>query len=257
MISEQPVGFFDSGIGGITVLKDAIQSLPNENYIYYGDNKNAPYGEKSEEQIQELTIACGEFLYNKGVKAIVIACNTATSAAVILMRQKYNIPVISMEPAVKPAVASLNTGNVLVLATPVTVGQQRYKQLLNTVGSTDKVFSVGCSGLVELIEKDIKSDAIDRYLEKRLEDYEALEIDAIVLGCTHYTFIKNKIAEYAQKHFKNNVVLFDGNAGTVRQLKHVLEERKQLNSKTNKGQVEFFTSGEDIHLFEKLLNTEE
>ena len=256
MSNIQPVGFFDSGIGGITVLKEALELLPNENYIYYGDNKNAPYGEKTEEEIQNLTMACGEFLYKKGVKAIVIACNTATSTAVIMMREKFNIPVISMEPAVKPAVASLKKGNVLVLATPVTVSQQRYKKLLSTVGSEERVISAGCSGLAELIENgDFESKEIDQYLDKRLKEFHGMEIDAIVLGCTHYTFLKDKIAQYARRHFKNDAAIFDGNNGTVRQLKRVLEENALLNTQKVKGKVEFYSSSEqDIIFFEKLLN---
>ena len=99
----KPIGFFDSGVGGISVLKTAFALMPNENYIYYGDNLNAPYGEKSEEQIKALSLEAGAFLYSKGVKAIVMACNTATSTSVYMMRDKYSIPVISMEPAVKPA----------------------------------------------------------------------------------------------------------------------------------------------------------
>ena len=257
MSNTQPVGFFDSGIGGITVLKEALKLLPNENYIYYGDNKNAPYGEKTEEEVQNLTMACGEFLYEKGVKAIVMACNTATSTAVNTMREKFNIPVISMEPAVKPAVASLKNGKVLVLATPVTVSQTRYKKLLSTVGSEERVISAGCSGLVELIESgDFESKDIDQYLERRLKEFDDMEIDAIVLGCTHYTFLKDKIAKYARSHFKNDASILDGNNGTVRQLKHVLEENKLLNTQNMKGKVKFYSSLEqDITFFKRLLNT--
>ena len=121
----RPIGFFDSGVGGISVLKTAWRLMPYENYIYYGDNINAPYGEKTEEQIKALSLAAGGFLFAKGVKAIVMACNTATSAAVKIMREKYNIPVVSMEPAVKPALLASGEGKVLVLATPATVTQAR------------------------------------------------------------------------------------------------------------------------------------
>ena len=126
----RPIGFFDSGMGGISVLKTAYQKMPNENYIYYGDSANAPYGNKTEAQIKKLSLDAGKALFDMGVKAIVMACNTATSAAVILMREKYNIPVISMEPAVRPALAASAKGKVLVLATPATVSQSRYLGLL-------------------------------------------------------------------------------------------------------------------------------
>lgn len=250
-----PVGFFDSGIGGISVLKEAFTYMPFENYIYYGDNKNAPYGEKTEEEIKNLTLACGEFLYRKGVKAIVIACNTATSAAVLLMREKYNLPVISMEPAVKPAVAALKDGIALVLATPATVNQQRYKKLLNTVGSEERVVSIGCPGLVELIEAgDFESPQIGAYIEDRLREFDGREIDAVVLGCTHYSFIRDNIKRHMDRHFTGMRQIFDGNGGTARQLKRVLEENKILNGSDEKGSVRFYTSAEEslIPCFEEL-----
>lgn len=259
MSSNKPIGFFDSGIGGITVLREAFKILPNENYIYYGDNRNAPYGEKEEEQIQELTLACGEFLFYKGVKAIVMACNTATSTAVILMREKYKIPVISMEPAVKPAVQHLKNGKVLVLATPVTVSQQRYKQLLHTVGHEDNIISVGCRGLVELIEAgDFTSPAIEECLAHLLNDYEGMETDAIVLGCTHYSFLRENISNYVQRHLKGSPVILDGNSGTVRQLKRVLSEKGLLNNMQEKGTVEFFSSlGHEIKFYENLFTAKD
>lgn len=259
MSSNKPIGFFDSGIGGLTVLREACDILPNEDYIYYGDNKNAPYGDKKEEQIQELTLACGEFLFRKGVKAIVIACNTATSTAVFLMREKYKFPVISMEPAVKPAVQQLKNGKVLVLATPVTVSQQRYKQLLHTVGHEDRIISVGMSGLVELVEAgDFASPAIEECFSCLLQDYEGMETDAIVLGCTHYSFLRENISNYAKRHLKGNPVILDGNGGTVRQLKRVLLEKDLLNNEQEKGTVEFFSSmGHDIKLYEKLFTAKD
>ena len=250
MSNNNPVGFFDSGIGGITVLKEAVQLLPYENFIYYGDGKNAPYGEKSEDVVQELTLACGEFLYQKGVKAIVIACNTATSTAVIRMREKYRIPVISMEPAVKPAVAALKNGHALVLATPVTVSQERYLKLLHTVGSEERVFSVGCGGLVELIEEgDFHSPRLKDYLKRRLRAYEGMEIDAIVLGCTHYTFIKDEIADFAREYFRGTPMVIDGNGGTVRQLLRVLENSGLLNTQKDTGKIEFYSSLEEHAAF--------
>jgi len=252
---NSPVGFFDSGIGGISVLKEAFETMPFESFIYFGDNKNAPYGEKTEEEIKDLTLACGEFLYRRGVKAIVMACNTATSAAVLLMREKYNIPVVSMEPAVKPAVAAAGNGTILVLATPATINQQRYKKLLETVGKTEKIISAGCPGLVEIIEKgDFDSPDIDSYLENKLKGFDGMEIDAIVLGCTHYTFIRENIEKHAKAHFKGMRRIFDGNGGTVRQLKRVLEENGILNDLDKEGSIRFYTSSEEniIPLFEEL-----
>jgi glutamate racemase len=253
----KPIGFFDSGLGGISVLKTAGRILPNENYIYYGDNLNAPYGEKTEEEIKKLTLdACG-FLYDKGVKAIVIACNTATSAAVIMMRETYNIPVISMEPAVKPALEGRIPGKVLVLATPATVSQARYLGLIERLGAHREVISVGCGGLVELIEDGHTDEAsIHAYLLQRLAFLEGQAIGAVVLGCTHYSFIEAPVKSYIDKMTHTDCPVFDGRHGTARQLERVLQENKLLCESGEKGSVQFYASKPDydISAFEKLYN---
>ena len=246
----KPIGFFDSGLGGLSVLKTAHQLLPCENYIYFGDNLNAPYGEKSEEQIKKLTLdACG-FLYDKGVKAIVIACNTATSAAVIMMRETYNIPVISMEPAVKPALQGRLDGKVLVLATPATVSQARYLGLIERLNAHSEVISVGCGGLVELIENGrTDEESIHAYLSKRLAFLDGQAIGAVVLGCTHFPLFKNVLTRIVP-----GIDIIDGNEGTVRHLHEVLRACDKLNTSEEKGKIVFYRSGklvEDPALLEK------
>ena len=253
--SCKPIGFFDSGLGGISVLKTACRLLPGENYIYFGDNLNAPYGDRSEEEIKKLTLdACG-FLYDKGVKAIVIACNTATSAAVIMMREKYNIPVISMEPAVKPALEGRNPGKVLVLATPATVSQARYLGLIERLGAHNDVISVGCGGLVELIEEGRTDEAsIHDYLSKRLAFLDGQAVGAVVLGCTHYSFVEAPIKSYIDKVTHTDCPVFDGRHGTVRQLQRVLQQQDMLCSGEGKGRIQYFASkrGFNISAFEKI-----
>jgi glutamate racemase len=245
-ISERPVGFFDSGVGGLSVLKTAFSLMPDENYIYFGDNANAPYGEKSEDEIKALSMAAGEFLFSKGVKVIVVACNTATSAAIQLMRDTFNLPVISMEPAVKPALSALKGGKVLVLATPATVLQARYLNLLERLDAQDKVISVGCSGLVELIEEGRTDEAsVHAYLEKRLEHLAGQQIDAVVLGCTHYSFVESPIKSYIDSAFHTDCPVFDGRHGTARQLQHVLDEQGIRRSAGTPGSVQFFSSAAD------------
>ncbi len=251
----KPIGFFDSGIGGISVLKTASAIMPNENYIYYGDNNNAPYGDKSEAQIKELSLAAGDFLFSKGVKAIVMACNTATSASVKIMREKYNIPVISMEPAVKPALSVVGKGKVLVLATPATVSQARYLGLIERLGANNKVVSLGCGGLVELIEEGRTDEkSVHSYLQGKMPCLDGQEIDAVVLGCTHYSFVENEIKDFFDNAYHKNFQIFDGRHGTARQLQRVLKQRDILCEKTFKGSISFFSSGQDIHIdtFEKL-----
>ena len=243
-MNARPIGFFDSGVGGISVLKTAFLRMPNENYIYYGDNKNAPYGEKSEEEIKQLSLAAGAFLYDKGVKAIVVACNTATSAAVIMMREKYSIPVISMEPAVKPALGV--EGKVLVLATPATVTQARYLGLIERLDAQDRVISVGCGGLVELIEQgQTDKQSIHRCLSSHLEGISEAQIGAVVLGCTHYTFVENHIKSCIDETFQTDCTVFDGRFGTARQLAQVIEQQGLANSGGEPGSVYFFSSRMD------------
>lgn len=240
----KPIGFFDSGVGGISVLKTAYELMPNENYIYYGDNANAPYGEKNEEQIKQLSLKAGAFLFEKGVKAIVMACNTATSAAVIMMRERYSIPVISMEPAVKPALAS--EGKVLVLATPATVSQARYLGLIERLSAQDRVVSVGCGGLVELIEQG-KTDekSIHDCLAQRLSGLTTKPVGAVVLGCTHYSFVESHIKSYIDKAFHTDCRVFDGRQGTALHLEHVLVENGIRSNSGKPGSVTYFASRPD------------
>lgn len=254
---NRPIGFFDSGVGGISVLKTAFLLLPSENYIYYGDSANAPYGEKSEEEIKELSLAAGRFLFDKGVKAIVIACNTATSAAVNQMREEFNIPVISMEPAVRPALAEIKEGKILVLATAATVSQKRYLKLIERLNAEDKVVSIGCSGLVEMIEGGKTSQGeLDAYFDNILVDIKNLMIDAAVIGCTHYSFIHKEIKNYIDRTLNTDCLIFDGKDGTSHQLRRVLEDNNMLRSDSEEGKVEFFTSGQEVQLikFKKLFD---
>ncbi len=239
----RPIGFFDSGVGGISVLKTAFLLMPSENYIYHGDNANSPYGEKSENEIKKLSLAAGRFLFDKGVKAIVIACNTATSAAVNQMREEFNIPVLSMEPAVRPALAENKDGKILVLATAATVSQERYLKLLKKLEAQDKVVSVGCSGLVELIENGNTSQKeLDLYFDKILSRIKNIKVESAVIGCTHYSFISKEIKNYLDRAYNIDCLIFDGKEGTSHHLRRVLEENGMLCD-SRKGSVRFYTSG--------------
>jgi len=243
----KPIGFFDSGVGGISVLKTAYKLMPNENYIYYGDNLNAPYGEKTEEQIKALSLEAGAFLFSKGVKAIVMACNTATSTSVYMMREKYSIPVISMEPAVKPALSAVKDGRVLVLATPATVSQKRYLSLLSKLKAGKRVVSVGCGGLVELIEQGrTDEESVHTYLDRKLANLRGENISAVVLGCTHYAFAEKEIKSYIDKMYHTDCPVFDGRHGTVRQLKRVLLQDGLDCAQDCEGSVTFYSSDKSI-----------
>ena len=248
-----PIGMFDSGVGGISVLREARQFLPGEHFIFYGDTMNAPYGTKTKEQVLQLSRAVVEKLLASGVKAIVIACNTATSAAARELREQYDLPIIGMEPALKPAAALHQDGYVLSLATPGTIKGEKYRHLLERYG--EGVVSLPCPGMMEFVEKgEVDSDALHQFLELLFAPYKENVPEAIVLGCTHYVFLKKAI----RRHFPD-VPLIDGNGGTVRQLKHLLEERDLLNDEEEKGSVTLLSSGNPgaVQLMEELLHKKE
>lgn len=256
-MDTRPIGMFDSGLGGISVLRAARNELPGENFIFYGDNQNAPYGDKSEAQIKALTFACANTLVARGVKAIVVACNTATGTCIQQIRQKLDVPVISVEPAIKPACMAPGSGKVLMMATLATTKLSRYLALQSRMPDPDRVINVACPGLVDRIEQGVFSDdAFDDLFDRFLSPYHGMEIDGIVLGCTHYPFIRGAISRYAGLHFAGRCQLYDGNAGTARQLRRVLQKNDLLHPEGT-GHVDFMTSGDlsrEIPLFELLLH---
>lgn len=255
----RPVGVFDSGFGGVSFLRNALIELPSERFIYYGDNKNAPYGDKTEAEILTLAENAAESLVDRGVKALVVACNTATSAAINVLRERLSVPVVSVEPAIKPACELPGDGKILMLATLATTKLSRYRALQNRMPDPGRIINVGCPGIVERIEKgEIGEDAFDDILSGRLSFLEGERIDGIVLGCTHFPFIAPAISRYASKHFEGECRLFDGNAGTARQLRRVLESKGLTASPDSvpEQRVVFLSSGDRGSLepiFEMLL----
>ncbi len=245
-----PVGMFDSGVGGISVLREAVRMFPSERFIFFGDTKNAPYGTKTKEEVLALSRCVVETLLNKGCKAIVIACNTATSAAAASLRAEYPaIPIVAMEPALKPASLLHQDGVVLALATPGTLAGEKYAHLYALYG--EGVISLPCRGLMEFAERgELDGPALDTYFNDLFRPYETQKVEAVVLGCTHYVFLKRAI----RKHFPS-VPLIDGNEGTARQLGRRLKELGLLAPADQKGGAELFSSGgkEAVAMMEKLL----
>ena len=252
----RPIGFFDSGLGGISVLRSARKLIGDENYIYYGDNLNAPYGDRSEEEITALTLACAHTLLQEGVKALVIACNTATATCIQRIREELDVPVVSVEPAIKPACGEPGDGKILMLATLATTRLTRYLALQSRMPDPGRIVNVPCPGLVDRIEAGVfGQDAFDDLLDAYLAPYWGMKIDGIVLGCTHYIFIRDAVARYAKAHFLGRARLYDGNDATALQLRHVLEQRGLRNG-AGDGRVTFLTSGDAARfapLFETLL----
>lgn len=246
-MNEIPIGVFDSGIGGITVLSDMIRILPGQKFIYFGDTKNAPYGTKDSETILKYTVNAADFLLQKGIKALVAACNTATSAGINHLRETLNIPVIGMEPALKLAVDKGNGGAIAVMATSLTIRERKFNHLMENFSSKAEVIPVACPGLVELIEAgDWGGPKIHDYLKGKFLDKDIEKITDVVLGCTHYVFIK----EAVKKYFGNRVNVLDGNEGTARQLKRILAseglyQEKSIHEGFQDLSVEFYFSGEE------------
>lgn len=248
-----PVAVFDSGVGGISVLREMVRLMPKENFYFFGDSANAPYGTKTVEQVRELTLQKVAQMAEKGIKGIVIACNTATSAAINQLREIYtDIPVVGIEPAVKPAAMQKKGAKVLVLATPGTVQGTKFRTLMAQYEEQATVIPVGCPGLMEFVEAGkMDGEELENYLKRLLYPYLSGGVDAVVLGCTHYPFVRDTIA----KVIGEDVFIIDGSAGTARELQRRLTQMDLLTDRRDAGTVIFEESiPEKIDLCNFLLN---
>ena len=220
---ESFIGVFDSGIGGISVLRELVKAMPEENFLYFGDSANAPYGTKSPQQVTALALQAAEMLFSRGAKALVVACNTATAAAIATLRETYPSKVIvGIEPAIKLAYDYFPHSRVGVLATPLTLQEEKFTHLSANFPQMD-IVNIPLPGLVELIEAGKNDDEIEGFLAPTLAPYKD-KLDAAVLGCTHYPLISRCIQALLGK----NTVLLDGAKGTARQTKRRLEEEQLL-----------------------------
>lgn len=237
---NRPIGFFDSGVGGLSVMREALKIMPNEDYIYFGDSKNAPYGIKSVEEVRELTFRAVEFLLNKGVKGIAVACNTATSAAVADLRKMYpDLPLVGIEPALKPAVESVNEGSILIMATPMTLKEAKFNRLMKKYEDRADIVPVPCPGLMEFIEEGkLQGEEVEKYLLDKVNTYKKGKISSIVLGCTHYPFIEPLLSKIVGE----DTVIIDGGLGTAKELKRRLSEKELLTNSIEVGKVEIINS---------------
>lgn len=242
--SENRIGLFDSGIGGAGVLSAILELLPRENYFYFSDSKNNPYGDKSDEEIISRCLEiCDILTREKHCKAIVIACNTASAKASAKIRENYpDVPVIAIEPACKMAHDEGLAGGTLVMATRGTIESEKFHLLVEKYGDGDTRL-VSCAGLADLIEQN-RTDEISAYLENAIGQYRG-EVHSVVLGCTHYPLVKDKIAEVL-----GDVKFFDGSGGVAKQLCRVLE-KDNLLSDAGSGQIEFFDSSDSPKLREQ------
>lgn len=250
-MKEVRIGFFDSGIGGMTVLHQALRVLPNEDYIYYADTLHVPYGEKPKAEVREYIFNAVDFLANHGIKALVIACNTATSIAVDDLRQMYDFPILGIEPAVKPAVQSCKgkRKKVLVLATQLTLREEKFHNLVKRIDHHDIVESVPLPGLVQFAENfEFREEKVLPYLKEALSSFDLNQYGTVVLGCTHFPYFGNSIKTI----FPEEVDVISGSLGTAKNLRRILEARNQIND--GSGDILFLKSGFKVEDKETLSN---
>lgn len=237
------IGFFDSGIGGLTVLNESLKMLPNEDYIYYADVLHVPYGTKPKEEVRKYVFEAVTFLSKQNIKALVIACNTATSIAVDNLRCEFDFPIIGMEPAVKPAIENNSNINkrVLVFATELTLKEDKFKKLVSKVDNDNIVDFLPLGGLVKFAENFIfDEEVITTYLKEELSTFDLNLYSTVVLGCTHFPIYKNMFKKVLPPH----IAIIDGNLGTVKNLKTTLENKNLLNG--GNGNIIFYRSGKMV-----------
>ncbi|PCH76540.1 MAG: glutamate racemase [Flavobacteriaceae bacterium] len=250
MSSTAAIGIFDSGIGGITICNEIIRLLPNENIIYLADSKHAPYGEKSEKEIIELSIKNVDFLLNKGCKLIVVACNTATTNAIETLRQTYSIPFIGIEPAIKPAALKSLTNTVGVLATKGTLSSALFSKTSEKHLEKVTILERNGEGIVPLMESgQLDSPKMRKLLNKYLQPMLDKNIDYLVLGCSHYPYLIPQL----KKIVGPKVTIIDSGEAVAKQTKNILEQQHLLN-KTGRPITHHFISNINTHVLKQFVD---
>jgi glutamate racemase len=247
----QPIGIFDSGVGGLSVLRAIRRELPNEDLLYLGDQAHVPYGTRPRDQIRDFAFAITEFLLAQGAKLIVVACNTASAVALHDLRQAFpEVPFVGMEPAVKPAAETTHTGKVGVLATPTTFAGELYASVVERFAQDVQLFQSTCPGLVAQIEAgDLNGPVTRQILEEALQPMLTEGIDTVVMGCTHYPFVIPLIESITGP----GVRTIDPAPAIARQARRLLTERDLLNLSQSQGKLRFYTSGK-LSAFTPLLD---
>jgi len=246
---QKPIGLFDSGIGGTSIWKEIVKLMPNENTIYLADSKNAPYGQKSTDEIIALSIKNTEFLISKGCKIIIVACNTATTNAIDYLRTNYSIPFVGIEPAIKPAALFSKTGAIGILATKGTLTSKLFEKTANEYTTNIKKIEQDGEGLVPLIEAGkLNSEALKSLLEKYLKPMLQFNIDHLVLGCTHYPYLIPQIKKIVGEQVK----IIDSSEAVARQTKIILENHSLLSTSKKNNQHLFYTNS-DKTVLERIL----
>ncbi len=240
MANEQPIGVFDSGVGGTSIWREIHRLLPHENTIYLADSANAPYGQRSKEEIIALSKKNTDFLMSMGCKIVVVACNTATTNAIRELRAGYDIPFIGIEPAIKPAAHNSETQTIGILATKGTLNSELFNKAVESYQDVRIIEQVG-HGLVQLIESgEMESDEMNRLLHSYLDPMVAEGIDYLVLGCSHYPYLIPQIRKILPEHVK----IIDSGEAVARQTRNVLNERNALNAASVPPYNRFYTNAD-------------
>lgn len=250
MENNQPIGLFDSGIGGTSIWKEIRKLMPNEDTIYLADSRNAPYGLKSKREIIDLCYKNTDLLLGMGAKIIVVACNTATTNAIKELRARYDVPFVGIEPAIKPAAANSKTQTIGILATKGTLSSELFNKAVEVYQNTEIIEQIG-HGLVELIESgQIDSAEMDKLLREYLTPMIAANIDYLVLGCSHYPYLIPQI----QKILPKGIRIIDSGQAVARQVRNILQEKSGLAG-DKKGNAIFYTNS-DPKVLSDFLNNE-
>lgn len=245
-LNQRPIGIFDSGIGGVSVLGQAVFMMGNEHFVYYGDSGIEPYALLSPLQVKERCQDACEFLMDKDAKAIVVACNTATAIAIDELRRSYDVPILGMEPAIKVAVEYDLPGKIVLMATGMTLTSQTVARLIETYGSGFEIVKLGCRELITLVESGvIKGDPVERAITACFSRIDPATVSSIVLGCTHFGFLGPPINKVLGDHIK----IADGNEGTIRHLRDILRQRHLTHDRIDANpQIEIYNSGKAVYV---------
>ncbi|MDB4947638.1 MAG: glutamate racemase [Gemmatimonadetes bacterium] len=236
----RPAAVFDSGVGGLSVAREIRHALPSEHLLYFADTAFCPYGDRTLHEVRARTLSAARHLESRGAKALVVACNTASGAALELLRETLSIPVIGLEPALKPAVAASRNGRVGVMATSGTVRSDRFRRLVENYAGDRHVVAQPCPGLADMVEDGLlEGDALAARLDELTEPLRAAGVDTVVLGCTHYVFVRDAIA----RALGPGVELVDSGPAIARQTRRVLAERGMLEE-AGEGSIRFLTTGD-------------
>ena len=239
-MSAAPVGIFDSGVGGLSVAREIRRALPAEHLLYLADTAWCPYGDRSTEEVRARTLAIGRWMQERGARVLVVACNTASGAALEQLRETLTIPVIGLEPAVKPAVARSRNGRVGVMATSGTVRSERLRRLIATYANGSQVIAQPCPGLADMVEDGLlDGPALAARLDELAAPLREAGVDTVVLGCTHYVFVRDAI----QDALGPDVTLLDSGSAIARRTRQILDERGALES-GGEGSFRFLTTAD-------------